>query len=159
LASGRVIVADSHPTMLAGIRRLLEPVVEAVLMVSDEASLMAALEQFDPDLVIADLSLPIRGETNVARLLKKRYPERRVIILSVHDEPTAVDECLTAGAKGFVLKRTAVNDLIPAVKAALKGHSYVSPSIQTRHENTGRQETNDEEKARRKEVKGRNQGS
>jgi DNA-binding NarL/FixJ family response regulator len=71
----------------------------------------------------------------VARLLKKRYAETRVIILSVHDEPGAVDECLAAGAKGFVLKRAAVNDLIPAVKAALKGHSYVSPSIQTKHEN------------------------
>jgi DNA-binding NarL/FixJ family response regulator len=157
LASGQVIVADSHPTMLAGIRRLLEPVVEAVLMVSDEASLLAALEQFNPDLVIADLSLPIRGETNVARLLKKRYPETRVIILSVHDEPAAVDECLAAGAKGFVLKRTAVNDLIPAVEAALQGHSYVSPSIQTKDENTGRHAINDEGKARSKEVRGHNQ--
>jgi DNA-binding NarL/FixJ family response regulator len=152
-----VIVADSHPTMLAGIRRLLEPVVEAVLMVSDEASLMVALEQFNPDLVIADLSLPIRGETNVARLLKKRYPETRAIILSVHDEPAAVDECLAAGAKGFVLKRTAVNDLIPAVEAVLRGDSYVSSSIQTKHENTGRHAINDEEKARSKEVRGHNQ--
>jgi DNA-binding NarL/FixJ family response regulator len=109
---------------------------------------MAALEQFNPDLVIADLSFPIRGERNVARLLKKRYAETRVIILSVHDEPAGVDECLAAGAKGFVLKRTAVNDLIPAVKAALKGHSYVSPSIQTKHENTGRHAINDEEKTR-----------
>jgi DNA-binding NarL/FixJ family response regulator len=148
LASSRVIVADSHPTMLAGIHRLLEPVVEAVLMVSDEASLTVALEQFNPDLVIADLSLPIRGEANVARLLKKRYPQTRVLILSVHDEPAAVDECLAAGAKGFVLKRTAVNDLIPAVKAALKGHSFVSASIQTKHGRTSRRGTEGEEETR-----------
>jgi DNA-binding NarL/FixJ family response regulator len=145
---GWVIVADSHPTMLAGIRGLLEPMVQAVLMVSDEPSLMAALEQFNPDLVIADLSLTIRGERNVARLLKKRYAETRVIILSVHDEPGAFAECRAAGAKGFVLKRAALNDLIPAVEAALEGHSYVSPSIPTRHENTGRHAINDEEKTR-----------
>jgi DNA-binding NarL/FixJ family response regulator len=48
----------------------------------------------------------------------------------VHDEKTVVDECLSAGARGFVLKRTAVNDLIPAVEAVLRGGTYVSPSIE-----------------------------
>jgi len=126
LAFSRVIVADSHATMLAGIRRLLESEVRAVLMVSDEASLMAALEQFNPDLVVADLSLPTRGEANVARLLKKRYPGTRVIILSVHDEPTAVEEAMAAGVEGFVLKQRAAIDLLPAISEVCQGRKYVS---------------------------------
>ena len=126
MACGRVIVADGHATMLAGIRRLLESEARAVLMVSDEASLMAALEQFNPDLVIADMSLPIRGEANVARLLKKRYPETRVIILSVHDDPVAVEEAIAAGVEGFVLKQRAAIDLLPAVSEVCQGRRYVS---------------------------------
>ena len=112
--------------MLAGIRRLLEPEARAVLMVSDEASLMAALELLKPDLVIADLSLPIRGEANVARLLKKRYPRTRVIILSVHDDPVAVEEAMAAGVEGFVLKQRAAIDLLPAISEVCQGGTYVS---------------------------------
>jgi DNA-binding NarL/FixJ family response regulator len=126
LAFSRVIVADSHATMLAGIRRLLEPEARAVLMVSDEGSLMAALELLNPDLVIADLSLPIHGEANVARLLKKRYPETRVIILSVHDDPVAVEEAMAAGVEGFVLKQRAAIDLLPAISEVCQGRRYVS---------------------------------
>jgi DNA-binding NarL/FixJ family response regulator len=53
----------------------------------------------------------------------------RLIILSVHDEPEYIDECLAAGAEGFVLKRSAVDDLVPAVDAVLRGETYVSPSL------------------------------
>lgn len=112
--------------MLAGIRRLLEPAAKAVLMVSDQASLMATLELFKPDLVIADLSLPIRGEANVARLLNKRLRGMRVIILSVHDEPTAVEEAMAAGVEGFVLKQRAAIDLLPAISEVCQGRRYVS---------------------------------
>ncbi len=79
---------------------------------------------------MVDLSLPITEEINVARRVMKRNPGIKVIILSVHDEQTAVDDCLSAGAAGFVLKRTAANDMIPAVWEVLKGLTYVSPSVE-----------------------------
>lgn len=132
LACGRVLVADSHPTMLAGLRRLLEPAVKAVLMVSDEASLMAALEQFNPDLVIVDLSLPMRGDANVARLLKHHYPRVRVIILSVHDDSVAVEEVMAAGVEAFVVKQRAAIDLLPAISEVSQGRRYVSPRRSSR---------------------------
>jgi DNA-binding NarL/FixJ family response regulator len=122
----RVVLADQHPIMLEGIRRMLETEAESVLMVADEASLMQAVESLLPDLVIADLSFPVSGGANVARLLKEQHPGIKIIILSVHEEPAAVEEVAAAGAEGFVLKRRAVVDLIAAVRAVCRGGRYVS---------------------------------
>jgi DNA-binding NarL/FixJ family response regulator len=128
--AGRVLLADRHQNMLEGIRHLLETVFDVVIMVADEKSLLDSLKKNRPDLVVVDLSMPITEEINIARRIKKVDPEMKVIILSVHDEQTAVDDCLSAGAAGFVLKRTAANDLIPAVWEVLHGRTYVSPSVE-----------------------------
>jgi DNA-binding NarL/FixJ family response regulator len=79
---------------------------------------------------LTHLQRPVTKEINVVRRLKKVFPAIRIIVLSIHDEQTAVGECLEAGASGFVLKRTAVNDLVPAVEAVKKGDVYVSPSVE-----------------------------
>jgi two-component system response regulator DegU len=57
------------------------------------------------------------------------HPDLRLIVLSVHDEPTVVDQMLSAGVTGFVLKRAAATDLIPAVREVLQGRTYVSPAL------------------------------
>ncbi|MFQ5960680.1 MAG: response regulator transcription factor [Candidatus Methylomirabilales bacterium] len=128
MKQGRVLVADRHQNMLEGIRGLLETMFEAVVMVADEQSLLEAAEKLKPDLVVVDLSMPVSEEVNVARRLKTRYPELKLIILSVHDEPTVVKETLATGALGFVLKRSAATDLIPAVEEVRQGRTYVSPA-------------------------------
>lgn len=125
----RVLIADRHQDMLEGLRTMLEPLFDVVLMVADETSLFDSLATTVPDLIVIDLSIPLPREVNVTRKLLKKYPNLKIIILSVHDEQTAVDACLAAGAMGFVLKRTAVNDLIPAVLEVQKGRTYVSPTI------------------------------
>jgi DNA-binding NarL/FixJ family response regulator len=129
MKQGKVLLADNHQNMLAGERTLLESMFEAVFMVADETSLIEAAQKLSPDLIVADLSLPVTGEINIARRLKKAFPGIKLIILSVHDEGTAVGECLVAGASGFVLKRTAVTDLIPAIETVMKGELYISPSV------------------------------
>lgn len=125
---GKVLLADNHQNMLAGVRTLLESKFDKVFMVADEASLLEAAEKIEPDLIVADLSLPVTREINIARRLKKTFPAIKFIILSVHDEPNAINECIEAGAAAFVLKRTAVNDLIPAIEAVLRNTPYISPS-------------------------------
>jgi len=129
MKQGRVLLADNHQNMLEGVRNLLESTFETVFMVADEASLMEAAEKLNPDLIVADLSLAVTKEINIARRLKKTFPDIKLIILSVHDERVAVGECIEAGAGGVVLKRRAVDDLIPAVEAVLKGNTYISPSV------------------------------
>jgi DNA-binding NarL/FixJ family response regulator len=128
MKQGKVLLADNHQTMLEGVRNLLEAMFETVFMVADEASLMEAAEKLKPDLIVADLSLPVTREINVVRRMKTAFPQIKLIILSIHDEQAAFGECIEAGARGIVLKRRAVDDLIPAVEAVMKGGTYVSPS-------------------------------
>jgi DNA-binding NarL/FixJ family response regulator len=130
---GRVLLADSHLNMVTGVYSLLETIFESVLMVSDERSLLEAVSTFHPDLVIADLSLPSPSEgagVNLVSRLKRHYPELRLIVLSVHDDPTVVAAVRSAGAVGFVLKRSVGSDLLPAVREVLAGGRYVSPAAQ-----------------------------
>jgi DNA-binding NarL/FixJ family response regulator len=123
---GFIVLADRHPNMLAGIRSLLATEVDAVLMVADEVSLMKAVAKVIPDLVIADLSFPVSGGTNVVKLIKQCNPAIKVIILSMYEDPPVASEVMEDGAEGFVSKRRAVVDLIPAVREVCQGRRYVS---------------------------------
>lgn len=129
----RILIADAHPTMTASVRLLLKDLFDVSVMVADVQSLSDAVVRSDFDLVIADLSIPRKSDENVVRLLKRVRPALRLIILSVHDEPVAIEECLAAGAQGFVLKRSAVDDLVPAVEAVMRGETYISPSLRRAH--------------------------
>jgi DNA-binding NarL/FixJ family response regulator len=132
MRQGRVLLADSHLPMLQAIRGLLESLFASVVMVADEGSLLETIERLDPDLVVVDLSMPVKEGTNVVHQLTGRFPGLRLIALSVHDEPTVAAQMRSAGVAGFVLKRTAATDLIPAVEAVLRGGSFVSPAVSER---------------------------
>jgi two-component system secretion response regulator SsrB len=108
----------------------LDALFETVLMVADERSLEDAVTSLKPDLVVVDLSLPRGGEANIAGRLLGRHPHLRLIVLSVHDEPTVVGQLLSAGVAGFVLKRATATDLVPAVREVRRGGTYVSPALQ-----------------------------
>lgn len=131
MKQGRVLLADSHQNMLFGVKDLLEKMFEVVLMVADEKSLIDAADKLRPQLVVVDLSMPVSKEVNVARALAKLNSGLKFIILGVHDERMVVDDCLAAGASGYVLKRTAADDLVPAVKKVLGGGIYVSPTVES----------------------------
>ncbi len=125
----RVILVDKNPTGLGGIRRLLENEVETILMVADEVSLLDTLKYYIPDVVLLDLSSPISAKANVVREIKDDHPGIKVIVLSLHDERYVVDDVMASGAEGFVLKRRAVIDLVPAIRDVLLGQKYVSPDV------------------------------
>jgi DNA-binding NarL/FixJ family response regulator len=129
-----VLLADSHTNMLDALRRLLEGKFATTVMVADERSLFEVVDRMQPNLVVVDLSLPVSGCVNVVRSLLNRFPVLRVLVLSVHDEQAAVSQTLGVGAAGFVLKRTAVIDLLPGVDAVLRGETYVSPVVGWRPE-------------------------
>lgn len=124
-----VILADKHPNMLEGIRGILEAEFDNVIMVADRRSLTNAVQKLVPDVVVVELSLPEADGVNIARVLKKENPDLKIIALSVDDDANTVRAIMDAGAVGFVLKRTAGDDLLPAVNSALDGRTFVSPSI------------------------------
>ena len=129
MSHSRLLLADAHPNMLEAVRGLLKEKFTATVMVADETSLLEVVPRLQPDLVVVDLSLPVSGGVNVVPTLLGRYPDLRVIVLSVHDEQIALSQALGAGAAGFVLKRTAASDLTAAVDAVLRGETYVSPTL------------------------------
>jgi DNA-binding NarL/FixJ family response regulator len=98
-------------------------------MVADEKSLLDAISNVKPDLVIADFSLPVKGDNDIISLLKHQCTDIKFIIMSVHDENTVAKKCLEAGAAGFVLKQSAINELIPAIEEVFQGRTYVSPAV------------------------------
>ena len=129
MRQSRVILADKHSNMRDGVHRLLENEVETVLMVADEISLIHALESHTPDVVVADLSLPCSTNSNIAWVLKTKFPEVKVIILSLQDDQSVLDDVIAAGVEGFVLKQRAVLDLIPAIREVQLGGKYFSPDL------------------------------
>jgi len=129
MEKGCVILADSHQNLLEGVRELLNTVFDTVVMVADKKSLFEVAGKLKPKLAVVDLSLPVSGEVNIAREVRRRCPKLNFIILSFYDELEAVSEVMSAGASGFVLKRCIATDLIPAVREVLKCGTYISPSL------------------------------
>ncbi len=126
---GCALVADSHPEMLGAVQGILRDLFDTVVMVADEASLLAAIPRLQPDLVLVDLSLPVAGNRNIAARCGEKFPILGFIVLSVHDEPAAAAAAMRTGAKGYVLKRTAATDLAAAIGAVLGGGTYISPDV------------------------------
>jgi DNA-binding NarL/FixJ family response regulator len=126
---GSVLLADSHPPMLEGIRSLLDKWFDVVVMVADVRSLLETMEKFQPDLVIVDVSLPHAAGQNVIAILHDRFRGLKVIALSAFDDRIVADRILASGAVAVVLKSSAVTDLGPALDAIDRGRQYLSPNV------------------------------
>ena len=126
-----VLLADRHHALTEGVRGLLDTTFEAVVMVADEHSLREIASRLHPTLAVVDLSLEHGAGLQWLPRLHAVCPELKVIVLSVHDEPSVCRSVMGAGADGYVLKRALATELLPAVDAILAGHKYVSPSLST----------------------------
>ncbi|HVG06856.1 MAG TPA: response regulator transcription factor [Thermoanaerobaculia bacterium] len=125
----RVLIADDHPMMLDGLRKLLEPDFEVVAAVRNGRELLEAAERLRPDLVVTDISMPLIDGLEATRRLKVTVPGARVLVLSVHADPSWVREAFEAGAWGYLTKISAAEEIGTAVREILKGLFYVSPVV------------------------------
>lgn len=116
-----VLLADRHHGLTDGVRGLLETVFEAVVMVADENSLFESAGRLRPTLAVVDLSLAHGDSLRWLPRLRALCPGVKILVLSVHDEPSVRRAALEAGADGFVLKRAIATELLTAVDAALAG--------------------------------------
>ncbi len=130
MASLRVLIADDHGVVRKGLRVLLEAGgMEVAGEAGDGREAVRLAEELAPELVVMDIGMPnLNGIEATAQIVKKN-PKTGVIILSMHSDETYVLRALTAGAKGYLLKDSAEEDLIRAVQAVSKGKSYFSPAI------------------------------
>src|SRR4051794_19383362 len=125
----RVLLADDHPMMLEGLRKLLEPDFDVVAAVTGGYALLEAAEIWRPDLVIADIAMPGLDGLEATRRMKRTIPGMRVLILSVHAEASWVRAAFEAGACGYLTKASAAEEIGTAVREVLQGHFYVSPAV------------------------------
>jgi DNA-binding NarL/FixJ family response regulator len=129
--STRIILADDHRIMRAGLRALLEKEkdMEVVGETGDGRSTIALARQLSPDVVIMDISMRDLNGIDATRQIIAACPETKIVALSMHSEEQFVTGMLGAGASGYLLKDCAVDELALAVRAAVNGNTYLSPPI------------------------------
>ena len=125
----KVLIADDHPMMLEGLSKLLAPDCDVVGMVSDGRALLKAAERTRPDLVITDISMPEIDGIEATRRLRASVPGVRVLILSIHTDPSWVQAAFEAGACGYLTKTSVAEEIELAVREVSKGRYFVSPSV------------------------------
>lgn len=125
----RILLADDHRIVAEGIRSLIEPEFELVGIVEDGRALLAAAEQLRPDVIIADISMPLLNGIEAVRQIKKIDQNVKVIFLTMHPDITYAVSAFEAGALGYVLKHSAPHELNLAIRNALKGKKYITPIV------------------------------
>ena len=124
-----ILLADDHVLVAQGIQKLLEPEFELVGIVPDGRALLKAIEECPPDVAIVDISLPLLNGLDASRHILKRHPGVKVIVLTMHSEPSFVTEALRIGVSGYVLKQSVGSELALALHEVLKGNTFVSPIV------------------------------
>ncbi len=126
----RVLLADDHAMVRQGLKALLEREgFSVVAEVSDGRQAARLIEELKPDTAVLDLAMPLMNGVSVAKALQHSGSHTRVIALTVHREAPYVLEALRAGIKGYVLKSCAVEELVIAIREALRGATYLSSDI------------------------------
>jgi DNA-binding NarL/FixJ family response regulator len=125
----RVLVADDHPILAEGLRRLLEPEFALVGVVADGRELVAAGKKLQPDAIVADVTMPALNGIEAARQLRKSGVKAKVVFLTMHGDVAYAKRALEAGASAYVLKHSAPSELLTALREALQGRTYVTPLI------------------------------
>ncbi len=125
----RLLLADDHRETAALLRELLQTDYDVIEVVEDGRALVGAEERLSPDAIVSDISMPELDGISAATLILRRNPAARVVLVTVHGDPSFVERGLAVGALGYVLKAAAGEDLIPAVEAALRGERLVSRAL------------------------------
>lgn len=129
MTAPRILMADDHSLVLAGLRKLVEGEGDVVGMVEDGRALVEEALRLRPDIILLDISMPLLNGLDAARQLSKLVPESKLIFLTMHATPTYVVEAFKAGAAGYLIKRSAASELKQAIQAVMRGQSYMTPLI------------------------------
>jgi DNA-binding NarL/FixJ family response regulator len=129
----RILIADDHAIVRSGLKRVLDAKgdMEVVAEAEDGAEAVEKSLKEHVDLAILDVSMPRLTGIQAAAELHKREPDVKILMLSMHDSEQFLFESLKAGASGYVLKSGADTDIVDAVRAAMRGNSYLYPSVVT----------------------------
>ena len=125
----RIVLADDHAILLEGLRELLSSDFEIVGAVGDGRALVEAVEALAPDIAVIDISMPLLNGIESARKLRETRPQVKIVFLTMHKDVGLLKEALRAGGFGYVLKESAAQELIAALRQVVGGRYYISPAI------------------------------
>jgi len=127
----RILLADDHPVVRRGLHALLaaDPAFRIVGEASDGAETMRMVEELRPEILVLDISMPELNGLDVTRKLRREFPDVKVIVLTMHFAEEVARECLRAGARAYVLKSDADEDLLEAVRAVRDDRPFFTPRI------------------------------
>ena len=125
-----VLLADDHTIVAEGLRSILEPEFHLVGTVQDGHALVAAAEKLQPDVVVTDITMPKLNGLDAVRRVKKTCERVKVVFLTMHSHPDLATEAFRAGASAYLLKQSAGEELIDAIRTVLQGQVYMTPLIQ-----------------------------
>ena len=129
----RVVIADDHPIFRRGLRNVIEsdPRLKVVGEAEDGETALALVETLRPEIAVLDVAMPNKDGFEVVRAIQEERLPVVVIFLTMHKDERFFNAALNRGAKGYVLKDSAVNDIVAAVKAAARGENFISPALST----------------------------
>jgi DNA-binding NarL/FixJ family response regulator len=125
----RVILADDHAMLIEAFCKFLQSRYEIVATVSDGRALLEVAPKLKPDVIVADIAMPLLDGMEAGLRLKKDMPGVKLIFLTMNEDPDLAVEAMASGASGYLLKKSAGSELFLAIDRALKGKSYVTPQI------------------------------
>ncbi len=127
----RILIVDDHPVVRLGMRRLIEshPGLSVVIEADTAEQAVLAVTSTNLDLAIVDLSLKTGSGLELIQTLRGAAPTLPVLVLSIHDEALFAERCVRAGARGYIMKQEAVDNLITAIEHVLAGGIFVSQRV------------------------------
>jgi DNA-binding NarL/FixJ family response regulator len=127
----RILMADDHPIVLAGLKALVlgDPGLQIVGEARDGRTAQKLASSLRPDVLVLDISLPEMNGTEVARALLAEQPECRILVLTVHEDRATLRQMLDLGVAGYLVKRSAADELLRAIRAVAAGGTYLDPAI------------------------------
>jgi DNA-binding NarL/FixJ family response regulator len=128
----RVLLAEDHGETAARLRKLLGVEFDVIATVEDGRALVDASERLSPDVIVTDIAMQGVDGIEATTLIRRKDPDARIVLVTVHSDSMLVEAGLAAGALGYVLKDTAGDELVPAVRAALAGRQYLSRELGVR---------------------------
>lgn len=127
----KLLLADDHTMFSQGLQSLLEDEFELVGAVGDGHALVEATRRLNPDVILVDISMPVMNGFDAVRQLSKEGVTAKIIFLTMHADDRLLAEAFRCGGSGYVLKQSAGEELVAAIRQVLAGHKYVTPLIAT----------------------------
>jgi DNA-binding NarL/FixJ family response regulator len=127
-----VLLADDHSIVIEGLRRVLDPIFTVIGAVQDGRALVVAARELAPDVVVADVSMPVLNGIDAARQIRQANPHVKILFFSMHSDVVYAAAAVQAGGSAYVLKSSAGTEIVTAIREVLAGRTYVTPTVDRR---------------------------